>query len=65
MKKTYMQPTVEVTEVATQQLVCASVAGVEGTGNMDTEISTDPVEEYLSRSPLDMLGLENPLGLGF
>lgn len=49
MKKTYIEPALLVTFVEPQRIVCTSVYGVAGTGNMNTAVSNEATDEYLSR----------------
>ena len=53
MKKTYIKPALLVTCVEPQGIVCTSVLGVAGTGNMDTAVSHEETDEYLSRRTYD------------
>ena len=49
MKKRYTEPMLQVMYVEPQRMVCASVLGVDGTGNLDTSVDDDATDEYLSR----------------
>lgn len=49
MKKTYIEPTLLITYVEPQRIICASIQGVSGTGNMNTAVSGEETSEYLSR----------------
>ena len=49
MKKTYIEPALLITYVEPQKLICTSIQGVSGTGNMETTVSNEETDEYLSR----------------
>ncbi|MBR4898472.1 MAG: hypothetical protein IKZ48_06780 [Prevotella sp.] len=49
MKKRYIEPAVLITYVEPLRMTCSSVLGVTGTGNMDTEVSDEETDEYLTR----------------
>lgn len=49
MKRKYIEPMLQVTYVEPQRMVCASVLGVDGTGNLDTSVDDDATDVYLSR----------------
>lgn len=49
MKKKYVKPASIVTSMEEQGLICSSVVGVTGTGNMKTVIGSGETDSYLSR----------------
>lgn len=49
MKKTYIAPAIELAYTEILSMLCSSIEGVENTGNMETSLSDDVTEDYLSR----------------
>ena len=49
MKKTYIQPSLVITYVEPQRMICASILGVAGTGKMEDAVSDEETNEYLTR----------------
>ena len=49
MKKIYLSPAITIVHVVVEKMICSSVYGVSGTGNLSTTIDDDTTDEYLSR----------------
>lgn len=49
MKKIYVSPAIQVTRIGVAHMLCGSIEGVDRTGNLNTSVSNDETEEYLSR----------------
>lgn len=49
MKKTYITPNLRMTVCYGETLICASIAGVEGTAKFSSDLSEETTGEALSR----------------
>ena len=50
MKKAYISPVILIMRTVPSQMLCSSVTGVSGTGNLNTDVDKSVgTDEYLSR----------------
>ena len=58
MKKKYIEPTLLITYVEPQRMICTSILGVTGTGHMETTVGDDETDVYLARRNHDVWDAE-------
>ena len=50
MKKKYLSPATVIISIAAHRIICSSITGIEGTGNLHTDVNpNEETEDYLSR----------------